>query len=76
MNNLIDNNPFIIEKLNGFELLVLRDSVEGLDTKEISSKMNICQSYVSIYRQRISRKMGANNFYHAIAIAFREGIIK
>ena len=57
------------------ELQVLRLATEGNTEAEIAQKLYLGRSTVHTYRARIRKKLGAKNMTHAVAIAFRLGVV-
>jgi len=58
------------------ESTVLSYIAEGLSSKEIAFRMDICESTVITYRKRILRKLKAKNSTEAVTIAYKLNLIK
>ena len=61
--------------LTGRETECLRWSAAGLTSGEISDRLGISRHTADWYLKEASRKLGAANRTHAVALAFRRGII-
>ena len=58
------------------ESVVLDFMAEGLSSKEIARRMNICVTTVISHRNRIRRKLKAKNSLEAIAIAYKLNLLQ
>lgn len=58
------------------QVQVLEMLADGLMTARIAHNMGISPRTVEIYRAAIIHTLGANHMAHAVAIAFREGILQ
>jgi DNA-binding NarL/FixJ family response regulator len=63
-------------KLKPKELQIIVLAADGLNASQIGEAMKLTPGTVGVYRWRAIEKLGADNLYHAIAIAFRLGILK
>ncbi len=57
------------------ERRVLEHAARGLSTKETALVIGISRYTVAEHRKTVYAKLGANGMAHAIAIAFRTGIL-
>lgn len=67
----MDGTPEITRR----ELEVLMHLADGMTSNEISSVLGISRHTVDWYMAGIQEKLGARNRQHAVAIAFRSGMI-
>jgi two-component system response regulator DesR len=63
-------------KLKPKELQIIVLAADGLNASQIGQQLNLTKGTVAVYRWRAIEKLGADNLYHAIAIAFRCGLLK
>lgn len=61
--------------LSAKELNVLKRIVAGDDIKNCARSLGISPETVKDYRRLILLKLGAKNMPHAVAIAFKQGIV-
>lgn len=57
------------------ERQVLLAIVEGKTNGRISIELSIAEKTVEAHRGRLYRKLGATNTAHAVALAFRKGLV-
>ena len=58
------------------QLEALKLTSEGLSRKELADRLCYCEATIKRERRAIVRTLGARNMPHAIALAFRCGILK
>ncbi len=58
------------------ELEVVQLYANGYTVKRIAAKLNIADSTVSLYTKIARQKLATNTITHAVAEAFRKGLIK
>jgi DNA-binding NarL/FixJ family response regulator len=58
------------------ELEVLRGMADGLPNKEIGKGLYIAEDTVKTHARRLFRKLGARDRAHAVATAFRLGLLR
>lgn len=63
-------------KMNQRYLDILRLTADGLTNKEIGNQLGTTKRTIGASKTRIFVKLGALNSPHAIAIAFREGLLE
>ena len=63
-------------KITPRELDVLRLVAEGLSTREIAARLWITEETVKTHIRRLHDRLGARTRAHAVAIAFRSGILR
>ncbi len=73
--SLLDPNDEKLKKLSSREREVLRLAGKGLLSKEISDMLSISVHTVNTHRQRILKKMNANNTVEAVDTAKRFGLV-
>jgi DNA-binding CsgD family transcriptional regulator len=61
------------EHLGERESQCLHLIASGLSNKEIGVVMSISEKTVGAHVRKVLRKVGANNRYHAVALAYRRG---
>lgn len=61
--------------LSARETEVLLYSAEGHSLKQIADMLSISADTVDTHSRNVVKKLGANNMKHAIALAFRGGLI-
>ena len=64
------------EPLSDREVEVLRHLVDGNRNRDIAEKLYITEETVKAHMKHIMEKLGANDRTHALAIAFRRGLIR
>ena len=64
------------ELLTDREFEVLRHLVDGNHNRDIAEKLFITEETVKAHMKHIMQKLGANDRTHALAIAFRRGLIR
>lgn len=57
------------------ETQVLEMRADGMSNKEIGTRLGIDASTVGSHSKHLRRKLGANDNAHAVAIAFRAGLL-
>ena len=57
------------------EIEILRYVAEGYGDAEIAERLGLRESFVTESIQSLLRKLGARNRPHAVAIAFRRGLV-
>ena len=65
-----------VEKLSVREIEVLRYIAAGFTAKEVGVKLGIALDTIKTHIAGIRRKLKAKNSAHAVALAFRQGILK
>ena len=65
----------MVSQLSAMELRVLQWAADGLSNKQIALQSNRSMETVKTQLVTGRRKLGARNTKHAIAIAFRRGLI-
>jgi len=63
-------------KVTRRELDVLGLVAEGLSTREISRRLWVTEETVKTHVRRLHDRLGARSRAHAVAIAFRKGILR
>ncbi len=63
-------------RLSPIELAVLYGAADGLTRQAIGRRHGISENTVKTHLQSINGKLGASNATHAVAIAFRNKIIR
>jgi DNA-binding NarL/FixJ family response regulator len=58
------------------ELEVLELIAEGLSTRDISRRLWVTEETVKTHVRRLLSKLGARTRAHAVAIAFRRGVLR
>ena len=58
------------------EVEVLRHLVDGNRNRDIAEKLYIAEETVKAHIKHIMHKLGANDRTHALAIAFRRGLVR
>jgi DNA-binding NarL/FixJ family response regulator len=64
------------EMLTDREVEVLRHLVDGNRNRDIAEKLYIAEETVKAHIKHIMHKLGANDRTHALAIAFRRGLVR
>jgi DNA-binding NarL/FixJ family response regulator len=67
--------PHLASRLTGREREVLALLAEGLSRKEIALRLFIAEKTVATHVEHILAKLGARSGSHAVALAFREGLV-
>lgn len=57
------------------ELAVLRAAAEGLSARETAEELVKSEHTITTQRRTVQAKLGARNLPHAIALAFRRGLL-
>jgi DNA-binding NarL/FixJ family response regulator len=68
--------PLVASKLTPRELEVLRLLAEGLDPAEIAEQLFISRRTVGTHLENIMRKLGVRSRAQAVALAYREELVK
>jgi DNA-binding NarL/FixJ family response regulator len=68
--------PSVATKLTNREMEVLRLLAEGLEQNEIASQLFISRKTVGSHIENIMRKLGVRSRSQAVALAYREDLIK
>lgn len=63
-------------RLTDYEILVVTEMANGQTYKEIADHLQRSKRAIDASRRNIFLKLGARNSTHAIAIAFKVGILK
>jgi len=63
-------------KVTPAELRVLELAAEGLREKQIAAVLHYSTETVKSYGKQARRKLGARNTAHAVAIAYRAGLLE
>ena len=58
------------------ELDILTTIVAGLSNKEIARRFALSEDTVKTHARRLFRKLGARDRAHAVAAAFRAGLVR
>jgi DNA-binding NarL/FixJ family response regulator len=58
------------------EFEVLRLVADGLSNKEIAGRLTVAMETVKSYVRRLTLKLDARSRAHAVAIAFRRGLLR
>jgi DNA-binding NarL/FixJ family response regulator len=66
---------YLDEMLTDREVEVLRHLVDGNHNRDIAEKLFITEETVKAHMKHIMHKLGANDRTHALAIAFRRGLV-
>lgn len=61
--------------LSKSELTVLRAAAEGLSARETAEELVKSEHTITTQRRTVQAKLGARNLPHAIALAFRRGLL-
>jgi DNA-binding NarL/FixJ family response regulator len=64
------------EMLTNREVEVLRHLIDGNHNRDIAEKLFITEETVKAHMKNIMHKLGANDRTHALAIAFRRGLVR
>jgi DNA-binding CsgD family transcriptional regulator len=67
--------PRPAEILTATELKVLQLLAAGHTSNQMATKLNLTVDTIKGYRKTLCRKLGATNSAHAVAIAFRKGVL-
>ena len=54
---------------------ILRMTADGLTAEECARRIGIGSKTVFSHKLRIRKKLGAENFLHAVTLAFRQGML-
>ena len=68
--------PRVALKLTGRETEVLRLLAEGLEQKDIAGQLSISPRTVGTHIENITRKLGVRSRAQAVALAYREELVK
>jgi DNA-binding NarL/FixJ family response regulator len=68
--------PIVASKLTARETEVLRHLAEGLDPAEIAAQLFISPRTVGTHLENITRKLGVRSRAQAVALAYREALVK
>lgn len=68
--------PRKMRQLDPYELEALRLFAAGRSTDEMASELGVSKSMAQHYLRIASRKLGARNRVHAVALAVRMGLVK
>jgi DNA-binding CsgD family transcriptional regulator len=63
-------------KVTPRELEVLELVADGLSTREIASRLWVTEETVKTHVRRLHDRLGAKTRAHAVAIAYRSGILR
>jgi DNA-binding CsgD family transcriptional regulator len=63
-------------KVTPRELEVLELVAEGLSTREIARRLWVTEETVKTHIRRLHDRLGARTRVHAVAIAFRAGVLR
>lgn len=69
------NCPYMVVKPTDGEMAVLRLLAEGLTIREIGTRMHFSERTVKNRLSALYDRLGAKNGTHAVAIAFRSGVL-
>lgn len=64
-----------MRELSGQALRVVEMAAEGLEVKETAREMGVSIDTVKTHRRRALDFLNANNMAHAVAEAFRRGVL-
>jgi DNA-binding NarL/FixJ family response regulator len=70
-----DTLPYLVDRLNDREVMVLRMLADGSNTREIAHRLNYSERTVKAIIQDITQRFGLRNRSHAVAFALRNGLI-
>jgi DNA-binding CsgD family transcriptional regulator len=73
---LLTENAPQLPKVTRRELEVLGLVADGLSTREIARRLWITEETVKTHVRRLHDRLGARTRAHAVAIAFRSGILR
>ena len=68
--------PAVASRLTPRETEVLRKLAQGLDAAEIAARLFISPRTVGTHLENITRKLGVRNRAQAVALAYREELVK
>ncbi len=69
------SDPLSVRSLTDREIEILNLIAAGLTAKEVADRMGITYKTVENHKQRIFGKLGVQNQAHAVAVAFRRGLL-
>lgn len=67
--------PKLGDPLTDRELSVLRHVAEGLENAEIGRAMYLSVDTIKTHLRRLTRKLGAHNRAHAVALGYRQNLL-
>lgn len=71
-----DSDELLNRPITPAEMRVFQMVIDGLANKVIAGSLDITTKTVEVHRSRVVKKLGARNTAHAIALAFRRGILR
>lgn len=66
----------VANNLSKYQIKILQQFADGASAREIAENEKTSPSSIESVRTQIFCNLGATNMTHAVAIAFREGVLK
>ncbi len=65
-----------MERLTKRELVVLEQAARGLSAAQSGRESHHEEQTIKFHRTHVMRKLGAKNIAHAVALAYKQGILR